>query len=45
VAGYGTHNRDLKQWMVTLLSALSLMMVVVTIGLLALFLVFGKGQL
>ncbi|XP_006534903.1 transmembrane protease serine 11A isoform X1 [Mus musculus] len=40
VAGYGTHNRDLKQWMVTLLSALSLMMVVVTIGLLALFLVF-----
>ncbi|XP_021518970.1 transmembrane protease serine 11A [Meriones unguiculatus] len=39
VAGYGTHKRDLKSWMVTLLAVLSLVMVAVTIGLLAHFLV------
>ncbi|XP_028642622.1 transmembrane protease serine 11A [Grammomys surdaster] len=42
VAGYDIHNRDLKPWMMALLTALSLMMVVVTIGLLAHLLVFGQ---
>ncbi|XP_031197864.1 transmembrane protease serine 11A isoform X2 [Mastomys coucha] len=40
VAGYGIHTRDLKPWMTALLTVLSLLMVVVTIGLLAHFLVF-----
>lgn len=45
MAGYGTHHRDVKSWIIALLTALSLMMAVVTIGLLAHFLVFGKVQL
>uniref|UniRef100_A0ABK0LTT2 Transmembrane serine protease 11A n=2 Tax=Rattus norvegicus TaxID=10116 RepID=A0ABK0LTT2_RAT len=40
MAGYGTHHRDVKSWIIALLTALSLMMAVVTIGLLAHFLVF-----
>ncbi|GAB1289776.1 Transmembrane protease serine 11A [Apodemus speciosus] len=42
VAGFGAHNRDLKPWMTALLTALSLAMVVVTIGLLAHIFVFGQ---
>ncbi|XP_051026111.1 transmembrane protease serine 11A-like [Acomys russatus] len=42
LAGYGVHNRDLKPWMTGLLTALSLMMVTVTIGLLAHFLASGQ---
>ncbi|XP_076794843.1 transmembrane protease serine 11A [Arvicanthis niloticus] len=42
VARYGIHNKNLKPWMITVLTALSLMMVVVTIGLLAHLLVFGQ---
>ncbi|XP_031197863.1 transmembrane protease serine 11A isoform X1 [Mastomys coucha] len=44
VAGYGIHTRDLKPWMTALLTVLSLLMVVVTIGLLAHFLVFGQNM-
>ncbi|XP_050005645.1 transmembrane protease serine 11A [Alexandromys fortis] len=35
VAEYGTHSRDLKPWVIALLTVLALMMVAATIGLLA----------
>lgn len=40
MAGHGTHHRDVRSWISALLTALSLTMAVVTIGLLARFLVF-----
>ncbi|KAM9678569.1 transmembrane protease serine 11A [Trichechus inunguis] len=40
--GFGTRSKDLQPWMMALLLVLSLMVVVVTIGLLAYFLAFDQ---
>ncbi|XP_005359492.1 transmembrane protease serine 11A [Microtus ochrogaster] len=42
VAEYGTHSRDLKPWVIALLTVLALMMVAATIGLLAHVLISGQ---
>ncbi|XP_057628859.1 transmembrane protease serine 11A-like [Chionomys nivalis] len=41
-AEYGTHSKDLKPWVIALLTVLALMMVAATIGLLAHILVSGQ---